>query len=251
MNAGELLPPRRIPSILRPFYEFLFPPACCVCGAALPAAGASLCALCASRVQLVTLDDAVYRQTITRLCSRGVLDHLVALAYFARGGVIQELLHRLKYAGATIIGEQLGRNIGGRIGELPEGFRGAVLVPVPLYRSRRRERGYNQSEAVARGIAAVTGLAVEAKLLVRVRPTRSQTGLRVDERRTNMAGAFSLHRHAPSSLKGRTFILVDDVLTTGSTLESCAAVLRDHGASAVAAAVIAIAPLDSMLRTGR
>jgi ComF family protein len=187
-------------------------------------------------------EDAVYRETRARLIDPGPLTELAAMYYFVKDGVLQALLHQLKYQGMTRVGDALGRQLGAYLAArgMQEGR--PVLVPVPLHRSKRRERGFNQSEWICRGIAAVTGLPIETQLLRRIRYTRSQTGLQIDQRRLNVDGAFDLHPSANRDLGGKSLLLVDDVVTTGSTLEACARVLVARGAGSVSAAAIAIAP---------
>ncbi len=106
----------------------------------------------------------------------------------------------------------------------------SALVPVPLARERLRERGYNQSELLARVIGESWGVQVWADVLWRRRKTRTQTALTPGERLANVAGAFSIAAGAERRLRGTHLLLVDDVITTASTLNACASVLYDHGA---------------------
>jgi ComF family protein len=232
----------RIPSIISPVFEFLFPPVCFVCGGTLVPGEEIVCTRCWSTVQPVRREDPLYRATLQRLTEAGPLTDLVAGYYFATDGVLQALLHLLKYEGMTRIGEAFGKQLGALLSDRPVLLNDPALVPVPLHRSKRRERGYNQSERICKGLASVTGLAMDFRILRRHRYTRSQTGLGIGERKQNVDGAFELQPSAAQDLRGRSFLLVDDVVTTGSTIEACATVLRAHGADQVAAAVIAIAP---------
>lgn len=106
---------------------------------------------------------------------------------------------------------------------------GPVLVPVPLHRRRQFERRYNQSTELARAIARRTGLAVDTGLVARSRQTRQQVGLSNDARQRNVAGAFRAHPEALRRLKGRGVVLVDDVITTGSTVKAITRELRRAG----------------------
>jgi len=120
-------------------------------------------------------------------------------------------------------------------------FRGErpVIVPVPLYASRLRERGYNQSELLARWVSSESQTPLVVGSLVRRRPTRSQTKLSVSEREENVKDAFGVRR--PHELGGRTVILVDDVFTTGATLDACSRKLLEAGAVQVRVLTAAVA----------
>jgi ComF family protein len=117
--------------------------------------------------------------------------------------------------------------------------RDAVLVPVPLHGARKRERGYNQSENLARVVARLRGLPVVTGALARKRNTRAQATLARTDRVTNVLGCFQVRRL--SDLEGRPVVLVDDVVTTGSTLAECARALREDGVEDLRACAVASA----------
>ncbi|HUR92714.1 MAG TPA: phosphoribosyltransferase family protein [Gemmatimonadaceae bacterium] len=140
------------------------------------------------------------------------------------------LVHALKYGGWTRIAEPLGARMART--DWPEDViaERTALIPVPLARERRRERGYNQSELLARVIARNWSLPVWSDVLERQRKTRTQTKLNPSERQANVAGAFSVPAGAESRLRGAHVLLVDDVITTAATLNACGAALYGHGA---------------------
>jgi ComF family protein len=111
-----------------------------------------------------------------------------------------------------------------------------IIVPVPLHSHRLRDRGYNQSELLAEQLGSAMGMRVAADVLLRVRSTIPQVGLRSDQRRKNVKGAF---RCAGTALKGLDVLLVDDVCTTGATLEACSVALQEAGAGHVWGLVLA------------
>lgn len=114
-----------------------------------------------------------------------------------------------------------------------DGARDPIFVPVPLAPGRWRERGFNQSELLAHGLARRTAGAVRNDVLVRVRETGSQTQLTPAERLVNVHAAFAVPVPRFAAIRGRSVVLVDDVLTTGATLNACAVALLDGGASYV------------------
>ena len=150
-------------------------------------------------------------------------------AYAIPGGAAGAIVHALKYQGWHAVAVEMARRMGSlRFPEDVERER-AALVPVPLSRTRQRERGYNQSGELARALSEVWRLPVREDLLERVRATKTQTRLTPGERSRNVSGAFRA-RADRDSLRGLHLVLVDDVVTTAATLNACAAALHDGGA---------------------
>lgn len=146
-------------------------------------------------------------------------------------GTLRTAIHELKYGGQRRVAAGLADAAlrSGCLSALVEP--GAVLVPVPLHPRRRRERGFNQSELLAREIGRRTGAAVAPAALVRRQDTPPQTGLCAAARRANVKDAFAVRQRA--RVAGRTVVLVDDVFTTGATAQACARALREAGAADV------------------
>ena len=234
--------PTTLPArLFRPLFEFVFPPVCYHCGRRLDVAGGRLCAGCWSSVQTVRVEDRIYQGAMRRLSTDGLIAGLATRFYFEKDGPLQSLIHELKYGGMTAVGVELGREVASSVEELLGDLRIAGIIPVPLHRGRLRERGYNQSEQIARGIAAVTGFPVCNRFLRRARYTESQTTLSIEDRRRNVAGAFSPFHSALPSIAGGNFLIVDDVITTGSTICECSRVLLDSGAERMFACSLALA----------
>ncbi len=143
------------------------------------------------------------------------------------------LVHALKYQGADYVAPYMGKLMARRFSLLGELSAANLVIPVALFKKRERKRGYNQSELLARTFATQTGLPLDSTSLVRVHDTGSQTKLGRAERLTNMLGAFVVKN--PAAVKGKIILLIDDVATTGSTLEACAQALRAAGAKRVLA----------------
>ena len=166
-----------------------------------------------------------------------------AAAYGSYEGGLRELIHLLKYEQVRPAANLLGRMLAEAIQELAPSFGDAPVwvLPVPLHREKLRQRGFNQSEMIARAALklkpAKDRLILQPDTLVRQRPTQSQIGLTRHQRRENMRGAFALAK--PAEIAGREILLVDDVFTTGTTVSECARILRRNGASKVWVATVA------------
>lgn len=176
----------------------------------------------------------------TCLASESFFDAARALARYEGG--VRTTIHRFKYRRQTILAKPLGMVMaehGRRL--LP--VRGYdLIVPVPLHRDRLRERGYNQSAMLARHIGRCWNVRVDCTGLQRVRPTPPQVTLARKERAMNVRGAFSW---AGKPIKGQQVLLVDDVMTSGSTMNECARVLKRAGAALVDALALARTPQES------
>ncbi len=164
-----------------------------------------------------------------------------ALSFAEYKGALSGLIHLLKYESVTPAAKPLGQHLVGVIAELLAGRGDTVplLIPVPLHKGRRQTRGFNQADLIARAAAKHFNEKVEIapELLVRHRETISQVGLSREERIENMRDAFRVVDR--KRISGRTVILIDDVMTTGTTLSECARVLKQAGAERVWAATVA------------
>ena len=186
---------------------------CTRCGVELPSGGAHCFACRGSK-------EATYKCKLIR-------------SAFVFNTPSRALVHALKYQGADYVAPFMGHLMAERYKELPELQQADLVIPVALFSKRQRRRGYNQSELLARAFANEALLALDTTSLVRTRDTISQTKLGRKGRLENMTGAFTCK--APSCIKGKTVLLVDDVATTGATLEGCAIALREAGAKRVVA----------------
>lgn len=231
----------RLGTLLTPFADFAFPPVCIGCDARCGDGRRKVCETCLSSIAAVDVTDLVYRRARARLAGGGVIADLIVPWYFEKHGPLQILIHQLKYGGMTSVGVELGERLAETV--LQHTASGAdAIVPVPLHRAKLRERGYNQSACISRGISSVTGQKVLKGALVRNRFTASQTTLGVPQRRANMPGAFSVPPGRRPDVGGKCLLLVDDVITTGATLHACAVALRKAGARRIIACALALAP---------
>lgn len=145
--------------------------------------------------------------------------------------VARKLVSRLKYGDRPELARFCARLMAAAGHQLWEGE--AVLVPVPLHRHRQFERRYNQSTELARALAGITGLDVDPVLVSRIKRTRQQVGLTADQRQRNVAGAFAARPDASIRLRGRRVVIVDDVITTGSTVKAVTRALKRAGVGQV------------------
>jgi ComF family protein len=154
----------------------------------------------------------------------------------------QSVVHALKYGGWPAVADEIAARMA-RL-DWPDDVRRerSAIVPIPLGPSRLRERGYNQSELLARGLARRWNVPVWTDVITRARETTSQTRLTPDERLGNVSGAFRATVSARIKLRGAHVVLIDDVVTTASTLNACAAALFDGGARVLSYVTFARAP---------
>jgi len=165
------------------------------------------------------------------------LERATALFLFQKGSRFRNLLHSLKYNHKPEIGVLLGKELGAEMNVSGNFSDIDFIVPVPLHPNREKKRGYNQSERIAAGISAVTKIPVLRGVLVRNSDTQTQTKMNKEERWQNVSGKFVLMD--TDILKGKHVLLVDDVLTTGATTESCGIVLLSVEGLKLSIAVLA------------
>ena len=234
-----------IAKTLENILDFLYPPSCYGCGAPLIAnfllcykcneqlkpTNYSLCAVCEQPILPGEISCSVHSEATDEepvLFVRPITEF---------NDVVRRCLHGLKYQGRADIGEYLGNILGRLVRDDPLFKDFDVLVPIPIHKVRRRERGYNQSEILGERIAHFTKIIYRNDIAERVRWTKSQTTLGKDERKTNVAGVFRIRR--PELIRGNNVLIVDDVVTTGATTKSLAYELRRAGAKKIGVICVA------------
>ncbi len=223
-----------------------YPPHCAGCGADT-AAGVHVCAACAAKVRRIEapfcqicsepFDGAIDGAFTCSNCAGRKLHFACAVAPFLSRGLVREFIHRFKYDRDFFLRHPLAD-------WAAEGLRDDrltrqpfdALVPVPLHPARRREREFNQADALA-GLLAIPARVPVLRALERIRYTTTQTRLDRQERMENLRGAFRVRHRIP--VQTRHLLLVDDVFTTGSTVDECARVLLQAGAASVRALTVA------------
>lgn len=216
--------PYSFKKIITDTLHVLYPHLCMGCGSEILMRQELLCHECMHTLPYTGFETLAENPVAKMFAGRLNMDHAAAIFYFEKQMALQRLLHLLKYKGSKDAGILLGRLCGSRLPET--GFANAEgLIPVPLYPKKEAQRGYNQSEVICNGISEITGIPAQTDLVLRIKETESQTRKHRVERWQNMLDGFAAT--GSEDLQGRHFILVDDVVTTGATMESCAHVLMN------------------------
>ncbi len=229
--------------------DFIFPSACRICRKRLAIQSENyslICEVCEkTSSRLTTPFCAACRQVLPEgvgscpNCRKPEAVPVFAFGLFDPFN--RELLHRLKYYGDRQAGEFLGNRLGSLVFSLRENRNWDAVVPVPLHWTRKWSRGFNQSLILAKAVAKALGIPV-LSALHRTKRTQDQTKLSRQARLANVRGAFRV----ASVVRGKKLLLIDDVTTTGATMEECRRVLAQAGASEISAAVVATASEDVM-----
>jgi ComF family protein len=198
--------------------QLLFPTICEVCDAKLQSDDHFLCLDCTKALPLIG-DYHSKNNTEKIFWGRFDFGFAYSLLYFQKENMAQNLIHGFKYKGKINIGEWLGYKLAQQIKQIPMAMDDNVLLPVPLSNQKIAKRGFNQSEVIAQAISKYTGIPIAHELL-RIKNTDTQTKKSRFQRYTNMTEAFEVLD--AKNIAGKQIILVDDVVTTGATLESCA-----------------------------
>lgn len=234
---------RQSQRIIQHTLDLLFPPHCATC----QKSGYILCPSCLAAIRPLVpplcshcgnAPEAHSTYGLCQDCTTRPL-HLSGLrAVSAYQEPLRTCIHALKYEGNTRLAEPLGLLLAKAYRAY--GIRADVIIPVPLHSERQRQRGYNQTSLLAEVCARQVGVPSSNHVLVRHRATTSQVGLAAQERQQNVAGAFlCTPAFATGTLSGRTILIIDDVCTTGATIEACALPLFAAGAHAVWGLVLA------------
>jgi len=201
------------------FISLLFPRLCYACGNHLLRNENLICTECYVVIPRTNYHTDMDNPVAQLFWGRCMIERAAAFSYYNKGSRIRNLIHNLKYKGIREIGYELGRIYG--LSLKSSGFTADIdlIIPVPLHPTKMRIRGFNQSEIISKGISDATGLAVDVKSLSRKTKSATQTKRSRYERWTNVEGIFQVID--PQTIMGRHILLVDDVITTGSTIESC------------------------------
>ncbi len=207
------------------FVSLFFPQSCLGCRRSLVSQEEYLCTHCQYGLPYTFFHLDRNNRAAKSLWGRIPVEMVVSCFYFTYGSPIQQILHSIKYRNRYRAAEFFGRLYGAELIDTKMFADATLIIPVPLHRKRRVQRGYNQSEHFGKGLSESMGIKMDSSVLKRVGHRKSQTGKNRYERYENTQGIFKMLRQ--KDVVNRHVILVDDVLTTGATLEACANTLLE------------------------
>ena len=232
--------------LLQSAVSLLYPPGCTICGKSIRA-GEYLCDQCETKAARIVapfcekcsepFEGSIVNTFVCANCAHRTIYFNAAVAAYRGRGIVRQIIHEFKYGRQIYLRHLVARWLNSALDDerLRQGHFD-VIMPVPLHPARQRERGFNQASLLAELLSAQTSIPVKP-LLERTRYTTTQTALDRSERMENLHNAFRLRKNA--NVRGLRVLLIDDVLTTGSTLSECARILKRAGVFSVHAATAA------------
>jgi len=230
-NEGSLL------EKLSDFNSLFFPAYCLGCASGLVKGEDTLCTRCILELPHTGYIHSPNNPVKEKFAGRLPMRFAWAFLKFRKTGVVQKLLHQLKYNNCPEVGVRLGRIFGHLIKASAFDQEFDLIIPMPLHRSRQRHRGYNQSSMFADGLAQVLSVPWFENIVSRQVNTVTQTKKTKVERWENVRTAFRIHE--PDAVRDQRILLVDDVITTGASIEACGQLMLDHGCKELSIACIA------------
>ncbi|MDY6799977.1 MAG: ComF family protein [Bacteroidota bacterium] len=223
---------------LKDFFNLIYPNLCVVCNNHLVSQEKLICTSCLYNLPKTNFHLDIENPVSQLFWGRTKIEYATSFYFYHKGSKYQKMMHKFKYHDCKEIGFILGRYFGS---QLKDSVFNQVdlIVPVPLHKSKLKKRGYNQSEFVARGLSESLEKEVDAKTLIRSVATSTQTRKSRFERWKNVERIFDIKE--PERFRNKHILLVDDVVTTGSTLEACANTLLEVPETKVSIATLAVA----------
>lgn len=228
-----------LPTFFEDFISMIYPRYCRACKNGLVKGEEIVCTHCLLSMPRTHFVKDKQNALYTKLALLTPIQYAFAYYHFKKGSKVQELMHEFKYKNQPEIGVKLGKVMGYEL--ILHGYSSEFdcIVPVPLHASRVRQRGYNQSEEFAMGLSAVLNIPVSRGFVKRSVKTETQTKKSKLNRWNNVHTVFEVT--SSEEISGKRVLLVDDVVTTGATLEACAAVLQRAGCTQLSVGCIAMA----------
>lgn len=224
-------------STISDFISLFFPNSCLACTEALVKGEEILCTHCLAELPKTNYHLQSDNPIQDRLFGRIKVKHAWAFLMFKKGGIVQHLLHQLKYNNHPEVGVRIGMLYGRELCDQGLENEFDLIVPVPLHKSRQRKRGYNQSAKFAEGLSNALGIPWDESISIRKRSTATQTRKSKLDRWENVNGVFGVD--VVDKILNKRILLVDDVITTGATLEACGQHLLESNCAELSVACIA------------
>jgi len=223
---------------LNAFFDFFIPRFCPACNKKLTVGEDCMCDECLSSIQKAST-NRLKNEYQRKFETSGIISGFTSLYVFEKEKVLQTFIHSIKYNKRFLNAKYLGKLIGANLKKEIMNWKIDIIIPVPLHSLRKADRGFNQSKYIAIGIGKELGIKVKSNLLTRNRYTETQTNLTLKQREENISNAFkATHKRF---INGKSFLLADDVITTGATIRECGKALLEAGAVEVYACSAAIA----------
>jgi ComF family protein len=223
--------------VFHDFVSLFFPRYCAACEDALVKGEDLICSKCILEMGRTDYHLDQENPFYQKLKVRVKVRYVLSLFRFSKSGRVQKLLHTFKYKNKPEIGVMLGKVYGNVLLNAGYAHSFDIVIPVPLHKIRKRQRGYNQSEQFGKGLAEALGVSCSDEWMVRVYQTQTQTRKTRLKRWENVKEVFKVT--SPENIRDKKILLVDDVVTTGATLEAAAAVLLEAGCFELSIACIA------------
>lgn len=218
--------------------DFFLPRTCVSCDNKLTPEENSICETCFAKIKTAekTFLESEYKRKFNE---EKIVKDFLSLFVFEENSPIRDLLHGLKYDKKFKLGIFLGKILAANFDERIKTWDADFIIPVPLHKLKKAERGFNQSYYVAKGLVKSLDVKIKTHIIKRKRFTATQTKLNSEERKENMKDAFVITNK--KIIDGKNIILLDDVITTGATISECARILKQNGANNIFAISVGIA----------
>lgn len=224
-------------NILEDALQLFYPHVCASCGDDLHGKKHLICFNCTQQLPHTDFAKIPDNQIEHIFYGRAKVQSACSIFYFSKGQIIQQLIHQLKYKGNQEIGIYLGKLMGDQLLNSGRFKNIDAIIPLPMHPDKQRKRGYNQAEILAKGISQKINVPVLNDIVLRSKTTSTQTNKQRIERWTNVDGTFIIQNQL--TILGKNILLVDDVITTGATLEACTNVILSIENTTVSIAVLA------------
>lgn len=217
-------------TIVVDFFHSLFPNLCVACDLVPKAKGSAFCLECVKELPYTDHFNLSHNNVKEHFIGRIPVHHVAALFYFKSEGIVQNMLHKLKYKKNQDVGVVLGELLGKKLLESTHFSKIDIIIPVPIHLKKQLKRGYNQSEIIGRSLSKYTHIPMISDAVMKIIHNDSQTGKSRVERTENVQSVYKLNPQR--DIKGLHLLVLDDVITTGATVEACCLeLLKGHPAS--------------------